>query len=368
MQELKINKTFRDQLPPLPADKYQKLEKDITTLGCFDPIRIWRGFIIDGHHRYKICQEHGIEFKTMFLDECFEDENDVRIWIIDHQDGRRELEDYVRCELQIEKEHLIENKQGQRSDLTSVRQRTDVDKPSRESAKEAGVGKTTYFEAKYIAQNAPEETKQKLRRGDVTIKSEYKKLKQAEKRKDISFHIEELAKQDIAIAKRLYDVIAIDPPWDLGGAFAPSDKTGHLPLAYPTMSVEEIEQLELPCAKDCHIFLWTTQKFLKYAFNILDAWDLDYACTFTWAKNGGPQVMGLPQYNTEFFLYARKGNPKFVDTKNFNTLLTAKRTGHSEKPEEFYDLLRRVTVGRRLDMFNRRNIEGFDGWGNEAVS
>ena len=137
-------------------------------------------------------------------------------------------------------------------------------------------------------------------------------------------------------------------------------------MDYPTMTEDELAAVDIPCADACHVWVWTTHKFVPMALRLLDAWGLKYVCTFVWHKPGGFQPIGLPQYNCEFALYARRGTPKFVETKAFPVCFEAPRGKHSEKPEAFYDVVRRVTAGRRLDMFNRRPIDGFDRWGNEA--
>jgi N6-adenosine-specific RNA methylase IME4 len=115
-----------------------------------------------------------------------------------------------------------------------------------------------------------------------------------------------------------------------------------------------------------HVWLWTTQRFLPAAFDCLEVWQMAYCCTFVWIKPGGMQAMGLPQFTTEFALYARTGPAALLDTTNLPTHFEAPRGAHSAKPDVFYDMVRRITAGRRLDMFNRRPIDGFEGWGFDA--
>lgn len=162
-----------------------------------------------------------------------------------------------------------------------------------------------------------------------------------------------------------YSVIVIDPPWPMEKIEreeAPT-QTG---FDYPTMDEDELAAMELPAADDCHLWMWTTHRFLPMALRLIPQWNFKYVCTFVWHKPGGFQPYGLPQYNCEFALYCRRGSPQFHMTKDFPACFSAPRGKHSEKPEQFYQMVNRVTRGNRIDMFNRRRIKGFDGWGNEA--
>jgi len=187
------------------------------------------------------------------------------------------------------------------------------------------------------------------------------------KRAAVRGALEDLAILEHKALEGVYDVVIVDPPWPV--AFqARETRPNQASLTYATMPLAAIRALRLPLAEAAHVWLWTTQRFLPEAFACLDAWGLVYSCCFVWHKPGGMQPLGLPQMNCEFALYGRKGPAVFLNTTAFATSFTAPREAHSAKPEVFYDVVRRVTAGRRLDMFNRRPIAGFDGWGYEAAT
>lgn len=87
--ELKIDKAFKNLIPPLSTDEYKQLEENLLNDGCRDPIYIWNGTIIDGHKRYEICLRHNIPFKTQPI--YLETKNEVIGWICANQIERQNI-------------------------------------------------------------------------------------------------------------------------------------------------------------------------------------------------------------------------------------------------------------------------------------
>ena len=86
---INIDEELRALIPPLSEDEYLLLEENILRDGCRDPIVLWENTIIDGHNRFKICTEHGVEYQTFSM--SFADRDAVMDWMDANQLGRRNL-------------------------------------------------------------------------------------------------------------------------------------------------------------------------------------------------------------------------------------------------------------------------------------
>lgn len=171
-----------------------------------------------------------------------------------------------------------------------------------------------------------------------------------------------------------YATVVIDPPWKLAPVGLTAALNGgsaphyYASLPYDMMDFEAIRALPVDrvLADDSRLFLWTINKFLPLSFELLEHWGLSYSYTMTWVKSNGAQYPGGPQFNSEWCIVGKKGKPQFRETKSFAIANFWKWQGQSVKPEEFYDLLRRITPSPRLDIFGQRRIAGFESWGMEA--
>jgi len=110
---LAIDKEFKELIPPLLEEEYRQLEQNILAKGkCLNPIILWDGIIVDGHNRFYICIEHGIEFEVEEME--FGSREEAKLWIIKNQLGRRNLTDAARIELAMSKAELLRTKARER--------------------------------------------------------------------------------------------------------------------------------------------------------------------------------------------------------------------------------------------------------------
>lgn len=170
----------------------------------------------------------------------------------------------------------------------------------------------------------------------------------------------------IATFTKQYHTIVVDPPWPMTKILRDA-RPSQADFDYPTMSIEEIKALPIQSAASpdgCHLYLWTTQKFLPFAFEVMATWGFKYQCLLTWVKNVGFTPFSF-MYSTEHCLFGRVGDlPLLQLGKRLD--FSAKVREHSRKPDEFYNLLREVSPEPRLDMFSREKRGGFDQYGNET--
>ncbi len=268
--------------------------------------------------------------------------------------------------LKVEEEYAKQAKDRQRGGqggvlLTERIPEANFGEAREHAAKAIGVNPHYITDAKRIQKESPELLEQ-VRVGEISLPEAIKIIKTDQRKQDIQQQREEISNGVAQLPSGVFEVISVDPPWPYGTDYDPNGRRSANP--YPEMSLEEIGAIQLPANDSCVLWLWTTHKFMKHSFTLLERWGFRDVAILTWVKNR----MGLGSWlrsQSEFCIMAVKGKPT-IDLTNQTTVVFGDMREHSRKPDEFYEMVNTLCVGRKLDYFSREPREGWEVFGNDT--
>ena len=172
-----------------------------------------------------------------------------------------------------------------------------------------------------------------------------------------------------------FGAILIDPPWrfmNRTGKVAPE----HRRLArYPTMSVEELQQLPVgDLAKSAsHLYLWCPNALLAEGLHLMKHWGFTYKTNLVWykvRKDGGPDGRGVGFYFrnvTELVLFGVRQNLRTLAPGRRQTnIIVHRKREHSRKPPTLHKIIEDCSPGPFLELFARDRIPGWELWGDQV--
>jgi N6-adenosine-specific RNA methylase IME4 len=167
-----------------------------------------------------------------------------------------------------------------------------------------------------------------------------------------------------------YATIVADPPWDhsdgTGKGYGLTNPHRKLvtKLSYGVMALDDVMALPVSdiAASDAHLYLWTTNRFLRGAYDVAEAWGFRVSKPLVWCKE--PKGFFGPPFTSsvEFCLFCRRGSLKTL-TRVDRQWWTWPRGAHSVKPGGFMDIVEQVSPGPYVELFARQPRLGWDAWG-----
>lgn len=195
--EPKIDPEFEALIPKLTHAEYEMLKEDISEHGCLSPIIIWDRTIVDGHNRYRICEELNIKFNTKEM--TFANREEAKAWILGNQLSRRNLSLYSKFELATKQQSILDMiERGKVTKLRNLKyQASSTDLPTggksiqteglhidvqSQLSRWLGKSKGTISKMQIIMRADKEgkiagEIMTALRNGDITVNSVYAKIR-----------------------------------------------------------------------------------------------------------------------------------------------------------------------------------------------
>lgn len=102
-----VKEELKAYIDPLTAEEHEALERSLLAEGCRDALVLWGNILVDGHNRYGICTQHGIEFRTI-QHPHLKSMDDVHLWMIEQHLGRRSVSDFQRGVLALRKKAIVD--------------------------------------------------------------------------------------------------------------------------------------------------------------------------------------------------------------------------------------------------------------------
>jgi len=351
-QEIKIRPEFRDLIPPLEEEERIGLEKNLLKNGCEEPIKLWNGWIVDGHNRYEICTKHNIPFRTE--QKHFKDDDEAKVWMIDLHLDRRNLTAYARGDLIDERQDILfKRRHGNRytkvedDESRTVRNLTDVEKdrekPTRKAAEAVGISHDTYNKIKYLKQNASEEDKQRLKTGDLSINKAYVDLRALEKDVDpkyIGFPQEET-----------YGVFYCDPyVRDLSSLSEWDHK----------QFITEPEKLPVSISRDTTsaLFLWSPAHLLENSLKLMKTWGFEYEDMLIW--NLKEPIESHQVLNKHIFIIIGTAGG-CVPISGYKPITILEDNGQGSRHDQVREIIEKMYPDKKkLELLSHEKKEGWD--------
>lgn len=328
--------------PMMGESEFDQLKADIAINGLLEPVWTYSGFILDGRNRYVACMDLGIDPRYQEYTG-----NDPQSFVISKNLHRRHLNETQRA---VVASKLANMQKGNFSKSANLHI-SPVSQP--EAAKQLNISPRLVASVKEVERKAPE-LMPKLESGEMTANEASRIIRRQNRIESTPI-----------IPDGKYNVIYADPPWKYDFGF---DIHGAADRHYHTMTIQELCDLPISDLTEDNavLFMWVTSPKLFDAHKIITAWGFDYKTSFIWDKV--KHVMG--HYNSvrhEILLVCVRGSfPKQSDTLHDSVITIERSDEHSEKPQYFRELIETMyPKSKKIELFARQKIEGWDSWGNE---
>src|SRR4029077_16704111 len=138
-----------------------------------------------------------------------------------------------------------------------------------------------------------------------------------------------------------FRTLVLDPAWE----YEWLSIAGRAKPGYAIQSIEELKALDVKAWAEesgCQLYCWTPHNFIAEACKLVAHLGFQHRPVLTWIK---PPPFGLGSYfrnSTEHVLFATLGDTTTREAAaSMPTHFEAARAEHSEKPEAFYEIVRR---------------------------